>query len=112
MGRVGHVALGPLYDFAMRREGKVGPRTGWALGGWIRISPYRGLRPTRFRGEAVDVRIYSDACTDSAGIAAAALFQNDDVVELRGTANEVLSEGLQVTNDNFGLELFSMVTAV
>ena len=55
-------------------------------------------------GEAVFVRIHSDACTKRAGMAAVASNESNFVAELRGTANEALSKALQVINEIYGLD--------
>ena len=59
------------------------PRASWALGRWIQISIYVAPRPIKPAGKAVDVRIYSYACTNMAAMADAALPKNDFVVDLR-----------------------------
>ena len=92
--------------------GKVGPRTGWALGRRIQISPYIAPRPMKLRVETAHVRICSDARTNKAGMAAVALLRNEFVVELRGPAYEVLLKALQVTNEIYGSETSATVAAI
>ena len=62
MGRVGRVALRPLYDLAMRGGGKLDIRPRWALSWRIQLSPKVAARITKPIGRAVDVGICLDAC--------------------------------------------------
>lgn len=84
MGRVGRVPLWPLYDFVMRSGGRVGPSTRWALGRRIRIFEHVAPRSIKPVGGRVDVRVYSDTCTQGAGMAAVASFEEDFAVVLKG----------------------------
>ena len=115
MGKVGRVALRPLYDLVMRGGGKLDNRTRWALNWWIRLLPAMSPRIVKPVGSEADVRIYSDACTTGGGMAAIALFSRpagEFMVQLKGKAEDLLISSLAETNEIFGLELFAMVSAV
>ena len=115
MGKVGRVALRPLYDLVMRGGGKLDRRTRWALNWWTRLLPVMSPRIVKPVGCTADVRIYSDACTTGGGMAAIALFSRptgEFMVQLKGKAEDLLLKSLKETNEIFGLELFAMVSAV
>ena len=114
MGKVGRVALRPLYDMVMRGGGQLDKRSRWALEWWVRLLPDMAPRMIRPIGHLVDVRIYSDACTTGGGLAAVALFSGNEEVTvlLTGTADKKLLKSLETTNEIYGLEMFAMVSAV
>ena len=74
MGKVGRVALRPLYDLVMTGGGRLDKRTRWALDWRIRLLPAMAPRVVKPISCVVDVRIYSDACTTEGGMTAIALF--------------------------------------
>ena len=114
MGKVGRVALRPLYDMIMRGGGQLDKRSSWALNWRLRLLPDMAPRLIKPIGSLVDVRIYSDACTTGGGMAAVALFSGtkEVTVLMTGVADKKLLRSLETTNEIFGLEMFAMVSAV
>ena len=115
MGRVGRVALRPLYDLVMRGGGKLDKIARWALDWRIRLLPALAPRVVKPVGCTADVGIYSDACTTDGGMAAIALFprpSGEFQGQLKGKAEDLLLNSLAATNEIFGLGLFAMVSSV
>ena len=115
MGKIGRVALRPLYDILMRGEGVIDKRARWALEWQTRLLPATAPRIAKPINWTVGVGIYSDACTTEGGMAAIALFPRppgEFMAQLKGKDENLLIESLAETNEILGLELFAMVSAV
>ena len=100
-GSLGRLALRPLYDLVMRGGGVLDKRARWALDWWIRLLPAMAPRIAKPISCAVDVRIYSDACTTEGGMAAIALLPRppgEFMVQLKRKAEDLLRASLVEAN--------------
>ena len=82
-----------MYDLAMREGGKLDKRSIWASSRGIQLPPNMASRIVEPLWPAVDVRIYSGACSTVGGLAAVDFFANHGgglPVLLRSTAENEL----------------------
>ena len=102
MGKVGRVALHPLYDLVTRGIEALDKRTMLALGWWIRLLPATAPKIVKPISRTVGVRIYSDASATEEGLAAIALSsgtKGEFTVLLEGKAEKVSLDSLEETDE-------------